>query len=81
MKQPQLQPKIILGVAAHPDDLDFWMSGSVAKWVQQGAKAYYLILTNGNKGTTDRTLSPDQVRDQRRDEQRAAAKILGVSDV
>ncbi|MEI7683150.1 MAG: PIG-L deacetylase family protein [Candidatus Saccharibacteria bacterium] len=77
----ELQPSVILGVAAHPDDLDFGMAGSVAKWVKSGAKAYYLILTNGNKGTHDRSLSQDQLRDLRRDEQRAAAKILGVTEV
>jgi LmbE family N-acetylglucosaminyl deacetylase len=76
-----LHPKVILGVAAHPDDLDFGMAGSIARWVREGATAYYLILTNGNKGTHDRTLSPNQLRDLRRDEQRAAAKILGVAEV
>ncbi len=76
-----LQPKVILGVAAHPDDLDFGMSGSIARWVNEGATAYYLILTNGNKGSEDRTLKPKQLREIRRQEQRAAAKILGVSEV
>lgn len=76
-----LQPKVILGVAAHPDDLDFTMAGSIAKWVHEGATAYYLILTNGNKGTHDRSLKPDQLRDIRRNEQRAAAKVLGVKEV
>jgi LmbE family N-acetylglucosaminyl deacetylase len=77
----QLQPKVILGVAAHPDDLDFGMSGSIATWVKQGAKAYYLILTNGNKGSEDRNIHPNKLRDIRRNEQRKAAKILGVADV
>ncbi len=76
-----LQPKVILCVAAHPDDLEFGMAGSVAKYIAQGAKAYYLILTNANKGTADRTMLPDQLRDLRREEQRAAGKILGLTDV
>lgn len=76
-----LQPKVILGVAAHPDDLDFGMAGSIATWVKQGAQAYYLILTNGNKGSDNRTISPEMLRDTRRDEQRKAAEILGVSEV
>lgn len=81
MNFPPLQPKVVLGVGAHPDDLDFWMAGSVARWVAEGAQAYYLILTNGNKGTHDQSLTPEQLRDIRREEQREAAKITGVSDV
>lgn len=78
---PPLEPSILLGVVAHPDDLEFGMAGAVATYVAAGAKAYYLILTNGNKGSSDRTATPEQVRDNRREEQRVAAKILGISDV
>lgn len=76
-----LSPKIILGIVAHPDDLEFGMAGSVAKYISEGAKGYYFILTNANKGTEDRTLSPSQLRDIRRNEQREAGKILGLTDV
>ncbi len=76
-----LKPKSVLCVAAHPDDLEFGVAGSVAKWTSQGANVYYLILTNGNKGSDDRSLTSDQLRDTRRKEQRAAAKILGVKEV
>jgi LmbE family N-acetylglucosaminyl deacetylase len=76
-----LKPTVALGVAAHPDDLEFGIAGTVAKWVKEGTAVYYLILTNGNKGSADRTLTPDQLRDARREEQRAAAKVLGVRDV
>jgi len=76
-----LKPKVVLGVAAHPDDLEFVAAGSIAKFIAEGAKGYYFILTNANKGTTDRSLTPDRLRDMRRAEQRAAAKRLGVTDV
>lgn len=78
---PPLKPKIILGVVAHPDDLEFGMAGTVAKFVAEGAKGYYFILTNANKGTDDRSLTSDQLRDTRRTEQREAGKILGLTDV
>lgn len=71
----------MLGVAAHPDDLDFGAAGSMAAWAAAGAKCYYLILTNGNKGTADTKVSPDKLIAARQREQRAAAKLLGVSDV
>jgi LmbE family N-acetylglucosaminyl deacetylase len=77
----ELTPKIALGVAAHPDDLEYGIAGTVAKWVSRGTVVYYLILTNGNKGSADRSQTPDQLRDARRQEQRAAAKVLGVKEV
>ena len=74
-------PKVVLGVAAHPDDLDFCMAGTVAKWADAGAEVYYLILTNGDKGTDDDTVKQAQLAETRRAEQRAAARLLGVKDV
>ncbi|TAH33428.1 PIG-L family deacetylase [Candidatus Saccharibacteria bacterium] len=76
-----LQPKVVLGVAAHPDDLEFSAAGSMAKFIAEGAQGYYFILTNANKGTSDRSLQPEQLRDMRREEQRNAGKILGLTDV
>jgi LmbE family N-acetylglucosaminyl deacetylase len=76
-----LKPKVVLGVAAHPDDLEFGIAGSIASWVKAGAEAYYLILTNGNKGSADRTKTPAELHRTRRAEQEAAAKILGVKKV
>lgn len=76
-----LQPKVILGVVAHPDDLEFGMAGTVAKYIAEGARGYYFILTNANKGSADRSMVPDKLRDLRRKEQREAGKILGLTDV
>jgi LmbE family N-acetylglucosaminyl deacetylase len=78
---PPLHPKVVLGVVAHPDDLEFGMAGTVAKYIAEGAKGYYYILTNANKGTDDRNITPQQLTDTRREEQRAAGKILGLNDV
>jgi LmbE family N-acetylglucosaminyl deacetylase len=76
-----LNPKVILGVVAHPDDLEFSVAGAVAKYVSKGAKAYYYILTNANKGSADRNMTSEELGKIRQNEQREAAKILGVSDV
>jgi LmbE family N-acetylglucosaminyl deacetylase len=76
-----LTPKVVLGVAAHPDDLDFYAGGAMAAFAKQGAAVYYLVLTDGGKGTGDRSMQPETLRDLRRDEQHKAAKILGVKDV
>ena len=41
-----LKPSIVLGVAAHPDDLDFGTAGTMAKFAKAGADIYYLLLTD-----------------------------------
>lgn len=74
-------PKVVLGIAAHPDDLDFGAAGSFASWASQGAKVYYLILTNGNKGSADLDAEPAALTELRRQEQREAARIVGAADV
>ncbi|HSH31407.1 MAG TPA: PIG-L deacetylase family protein [Candidatus Saccharimonadales bacterium] len=75
------QPAVILAVAAHPDDLEFGVAGSIAKWVKAGAKAYYLVFTDGSKGSADRTAVAAELIRCRRQEQQAAADILGVAEV
>jgi LmbE family N-acetylglucosaminyl deacetylase len=76
-----LKPRVVLGVAAHPDDLDFGASATFAKFVAAGSKAYYLILTDGSKGTADKNLSVDELVKKRQAEQRAAGQALGLTDV
>lgn len=76
-----LKPKVVLGVVAHPDDLEFFTAGSMAKFADAGADVYYLILTDGSSGSEDRTLTTQQLIQIRQDEQRAAGKILGLKDV
>lgn len=74
-------PKVVLGVAAHPDDLDASAAGTVAAWAAKGAEVYYLILTNGDKGSADPEADPKELMRLRQAEQRAAAQVLGVKDV
>jgi LmbE family N-acetylglucosaminyl deacetylase len=70
-----------LVIAAHPDDADFGAAGTAHLWSQQGWEFYYLVCTNGAKGSDDESMSPERLIRLRRDEQRAAAAILGVKDV
>ena len=71
----------ILGVAAHPDDLDFSASGTFAKWVKEGYDCYYLIATDGSKGSDDPKMTREKLITLRKKEQKDAAKILGIKDV
>jgi len=81
MKGKSNQKEIILAVGAHPDDIDFGASGTIAKWVKKGATAYYLILTDGSKGSDDPKMTPQKLARIRKKEQEEAAKILGVKKV
>lgn len=74
-------PVDILVIAAHPDDAEFGAAGTVAKWIREGRQAAYLICTSGEKGTTDPTLTPEMLGGIREEEQRAAARTLGVQSV
>ena len=47
----------ILVVTAHPDDVDFGVAGSVATWVKAGIEVAYCIVTDGDAGGSDRTIS------------------------
>ncbi|HSX30286.1 MAG TPA: PIG-L deacetylase family protein [Candidatus Saccharimonadales bacterium] len=79
--QAPLSPSVVLAVAAHPDDIDYTAAGTMAAFARRGAQVYYLVLTDGGNGSEDRTMTPEKLRDIRRDEQRKAAKIVGAQDV
>lgn len=76
-----MKDAIVLGVAAHPDDLDFGASGTIARWVKEGAQAYYLICTDGSKGSADPKMTSQRLVKIRRQEQVNAGKVLGLKDV
>lgn len=76
-----LKPSIVLGVAAHPDDLDFGTAGTMAKFAKAGADIYYLLLTDGSKGSDDRSLTSKELIKIRQEEQRAALLTIGGKDV
>ena len=71
----------IMVIAPHPDDAEFGAAGTVARWTKEGRTVIYVICTNGNKGTSDRGLSPEKLADIREKEQIAAADVLNVDDV
>lgn len=75
------EPQVVLAVGAHPDDIDFGASGSLARWAKAGARVEYLVITDGSKGSADRTLTTTELIKLRQQEQRAAAKTLGARKV
>jgi len=74
-------PQRVLVVAAHPDDAEVGCGATIAKWVREGATAFYLICTNGDKGSDEADISSEELAVIRDREQRAAAAAIGVSEV
>jgi LmbE family N-acetylglucosaminyl deacetylase len=68
-------------IVAHPDDAEFIAAGTVARWAREGREITYTVCTNGNKGTDDPTITPEQLAAMRESEQNAAAAVLGVRRV
>ena len=75
------KPKIALAIAAHPDDADVGCAGTAHLWSKEGWEFYYLICTDGSKGTEDASLPPERLIPMRQKEQRAAAEMVSVKDV
>ncbi len=71
----------VLVVTAHPDDVDFGAAGSVATWVKAGIEVAYCVVTDGDAGGSDLTVSRADMATLRREEQRAAAAVVGVTNV
>lgn len=71
----------VLVIMPHPDDAEFGAAGTVARWTREGKDVVFAVCTNGDKGTSDRTLSTERLAAIRREEEMASAKVLGVKEV
>ncbi len=71
----------ILFVLAHPDDAEFLCGGTVARLAEEGRDIHYLLITRGDKGSDDPDMTPELLAPIREQEQRDAAKTLGVQNV
>jgi LmbE family N-acetylglucosaminyl deacetylase len=70
-----------LVVISHPDDAEFGAAPTIAKLTAAGARVDYVVTTDGGKGTEDPNVAPEQLSATRMAEQRAAADILGVTEI
>jgi LmbE family N-acetylglucosaminyl deacetylase len=71
----------VMVLTAHPDDAEFGAGGTIAKLVKEGREVTYVIVTNGDKGSGDRAMTPERLVGIRHEEQRNAARVLGVVGV
>ena len=75
------ESKKVLVITPHPDDAESGAGGTIAKWCKQGANIALVVCTNGNKGTSDRSIDSVKIAALRKAEQSAAGEVLGLSKV
>lgn len=73
-------PERAMLIYAHPDDIEFTVAGTAARWVKEGSDVYYVVITDGNVGSHDEGMTADRLIETRRSEQRAAAKVIGAKE-
>jgi LmbE family N-acetylglucosaminyl deacetylase len=74
-------PKKVMSIHAHPDDQEFTVAGTLAKWSRGGGDVISVVITSGDAGSNDplHDASYKPVLAQiREDEQTAANEILGI---
>ncbi len=75
------KPVHVMVVTPHPDDAEYGVAGTVARWTAEGKEIMYVVCTSGDKGTSDANMKPEKLAKIREREQLAAAKLLGVREV
>jgi N-acetylglucosamine malate deacetylase 1 len=68
--------KVAIAIGAHPDDIEFYMAGTLLLLKQAGYAIHYMTLASGNCGSAE--YNGAMTRSIRGTEARAAAKILGA---
>jgi hypothetical protein len=76
-----VEQRTVLVIGAHPDDPDFSSAGTAALWVAVGLRVVYIVVTSGDKGTPDHTMTHERLITLREAEQIAAAAESADKDV
>jgi LmbE family N-acetylglucosaminyl deacetylase len=72
-----------MSIHAHPDDQEFTVGGTLAKWARAGCEIAAVCITRGGAGSnkyTPRDMTREALVAIREDEQREACRILGVKE-
>ena len=74
-------PGSIMAVAAHPDDIERWCAGTLARAIDRGARVRLLLVTSGEAGSSAPHATRHRVSAQREREARSAAHRLGIAEL
>jgi LmbE family N-acetylglucosaminyl deacetylase len=74
-------PESAMAIFAHPDDIEFSVAGTLARWAREGARISHVIVTSGEVGISKNGMSKTRAAEIREAEQRAASAITGAKEV
>ena len=83
MKEKEYIPAIAMSIQAHPDDQEFTIAGTLARWVQKGCQVISVIVTSGDAGSNEPSHGADYrpiLAHLRENEQIAANLVLGIRE-
>ena len=83
MKEKEYIPSIAMSIQAHPDDQEFTIAGTLARWAQQGCQVISVIVTSGDAGSNEASKGAEYkpiLAHLREDEQIAANLVLGIRE-
>jgi LmbE family N-acetylglucosaminyl deacetylase len=76
-------PKRAMSIHAHPDDQEFTVAGTLAKWSGAGCEVISVVITSGDAGSNDpahdASFKPELAR-LREGEQNAANNLIGIKE-
>ena len=82
-EEKEYLPQSAMTIQAHPDDQEFSVGGTLAKWSKAGCEIVSVVITSGDSGSNDPTKDGSYkpiLAELREGEQRAANKVLGVKE-
>ncbi len=85
-KLPDAEPKAparVMSIHANPDDQEFTVAGTLAKWARAGSEVISICITSGDAGSNDKTpphMTKQELSRLREVEQRNACRVLGVKE-
>jgi LmbE family N-acetylglucosaminyl deacetylase len=68
-------------IFAHPDDAEFTIGGTIAKWAASGCELTMVLCTSGNVGTHDPKYTLKTLAKTREAEQKEVAEFFGIKHV
>ena len=83
MSDTEYIPKLAMSIHAHPDDQEFTVAGTLARWVRAGCEVVSVIVTSGEAGSNDSNIRLDDkaiLARLREEEQSAANTLLGLRE-
>ena len=77
-------PARVMSIHAHPDDQEFTVGGTLAKWARAGSAVVTVCITSGNAGSNEDTpasMTREVLAPIREEEQTNACRVLGIPEV